>query len=83
MWKERVKGTIYSLTKQKFPGRGCFIDKKGLSVEEIKSTLNKEDKINLIVSIGTFESGTKELPKGYDLHQGFQRFIIKMKCTCW
>ncbi|MBF0694375.1 MAG: peptidylprolyl isomerase [Flavobacterium sp.] len=70
MWKDRVEAVVISSTKQDVAKKAQKFLKKGKDADYIKSKLNTEDVINVMVSNGTFEEGNPALPKGTELKTG-------------
>ncbi|NND62789.1 MAG: peptidylprolyl isomerase [Flavobacteriaceae bacterium] len=87
LWKQRATIESYAATSAKLAKQIQQLLKEGKSVEEVKETINKDDKVYVIVTEGTFEEGAKELPDGFKFEEGISdtymmnnaHVIIKVK----
>lgn len=69
-WKKRIDGAIFSMTTNEAANQVKQLLENGKTIEEIKKTLNSEDKVNVIVSAGKFEIDNTKLPKGFQAKVG-------------
>ncbi|MGV6828488.1 MAG: peptidylprolyl isomerase [Flavobacteriales bacterium] len=65
-WKQRVDAIIINTTDKKIAQQAKMLLENNKSEDEIKKTLNKDGKINVIISSGKFEKGSRELPKNLE-----------------
>ncbi len=70
LWKERVDAIVVSGTDEKLVSEAQKMLKQGKNSEEIKTSLNKDDEINVIISEGVFEIGDRELPTNIEAKKG-------------
>ncbi|WP_430408868.1 peptidylprolyl isomerase [Kordia sp.] len=69
-WKDRVEAVIASCTVEKVADQVQQLLKEGKPLDEIKKTVNKESKVNVIFTMGTFEKGHRNLPEGFKFEKG-------------
>ncbi len=69
-WKERVEADVLSATSGATAQQVKEMLANGKTPEEIKATLNTDDKINVILTQGTFEEDQRELPKNLEIKEG-------------
>jgi peptidyl-prolyl cis-trans isomerase SurA len=69
-WKQRVDAVIYSATSESFAKQIQALLAEGKTSEEIKTTLNTEDRINVLITSGLFETDQQELPKNLEIKKG-------------
>lgn len=70
MWKNRWDVIIISTTKADIAKKAHKLLAKNKTMDEIKSTLNTKDIINVMATSGTFEEGSDALPKTIPLKKG-------------
>ena len=70
LWKQRVDVDVFSATSQINAQRIQQMLKDGIAVEEIKTTLNPEGTVNVLLTQGTFEVGGQELPPNLEIKKG-------------
>lgn len=69
-WKQRLDVDVFSTTSQMNAQRVQHLVKEGKSAEEIKTTLNPEGTVNVMLTQGLFEIGSKELPANLEVREG-------------
>ncbi|MAO48660.1 MAG: peptidylprolyl isomerase [Aequorivita sp.] len=69
-WKQRVDADIYSATSEKIAEQIQAMLAAGKTAEDIKATLNTEDKVDVLITPGIFEIDQHELPKNLAIKQG-------------
>lgn len=69
-WKQRVDADIYSATSQMSAQQIQKMLGEGKSSEEIKSVLNADQKVNVLITPGLFEVDQDELPKNLEIKEG-------------
>ncbi|WP_034261695.1 peptidylprolyl isomerase [Altibacter lentus] len=72
-WGQRVEGTIVSATNSEAAKSALQLLEQGSSSEEIKSKLNTQEKINVIVTSGIFEIGDADLPEDFEVRTGVSK----------
>lgn len=77
LWKERVEAVIYSATNNSTADQIVELLQAGKSVEDIKTQLNTNDKVNVIISEGIFEKGKRELPEVFVFKTGISKVYQK------
>lgn len=65
-WKQRVDAIIINTSDKKYAQQSLELLEKGKTEKEIKEALNTEGKVNVIISSGKYESGSRELPQGFE-----------------
>jgi peptidyl-prolyl cis-trans isomerase SurA len=69
-WKQRVDADIYSATSESIAKQIQTMLAEGKTAEEIKASLNTEEKVNVLITPGLFEIDQHELPKNLAIKQG-------------
>lgn len=72
-WKQRVDADIYSATSEMLAQQIQKMLSEGKTTEEIKTALNTDDKVNVLVTPGLFEIEQHELPKGLEIKEGISK----------
>lgn len=63
MWKNRVDAWVISTTSEAMANMAHKMLKKGSTLEEIKTKLNTDGKINVMAATGVYEEGSDSFPK--------------------
>lgn len=69
-WKKRVETEIYSSSDKSDIEKALKYAKKGKDAEYIKSKLNSNGKVNVMIQKGIYEEDDKTLPKSITLEKG-------------
>lgn len=69
-WAKRVDAIVINANEMAYAEQAKDLLKLGKTVEEIKTKLNTNDQVNVIISAGKFEEGDKELPAGFKMEMG-------------
>lgn len=69
-WKQRVDADIFSATSQINAQRVQKMLGEGKAAEEIKTELNPEGTVNVLLTQGVFEVGEQELPQNMEVKKG-------------
>ena len=69
-WKQRVDADIFSATSQMNAQRIQKMLEEGKAAEEIKTELNPDGTVNVLLTQGVFEVGEQELPKNMEIKKG-------------
>ncbi|WP_339700060.1 peptidylprolyl isomerase [uncultured Marixanthomonas sp.] len=69
-WDKRYEAEIISATNEKTAQEASKLFKKGKTGEEIKTQLNKDNTVNVILTTGIFEKEERELPKDFKGKKG-------------
>ncbi|QIE58908.1 peptidylprolyl isomerase [Rasiella rasia] len=69
-WGKRVDAVIVNTNEKSYAKKAKQLLGKGKSGDAIKSALNTDEAINVIISEGKFEEGAKELPKNFKMKMG-------------
>ncbi|WP_026450755.1 peptidylprolyl isomerase [Aequorivita capsosiphonis] len=69
-WKQRIDADIYAATSQMSAQQIQKMLAEGKSSDEIKATLNADDKVNVLITRGVFEVDQEELPKNLKIKDG-------------
>ena len=69
-WKERVDADIVSSSDNDIVVKAKDLLSLGKTAEEIKETLNTNDKVNVLTTKGIFEKGQRELPDNFEAKKG-------------
>jgi len=64
-WKERIDGAIFNMTSTDIANQVKGMLESGKTIDEIKKSLNSEEKVNVIISAGKFEVDNPKLPEGF------------------
>ena len=72
-WDKRFEAEIISATNNEIAKNAVKLFKKGKTGEEIKTLLNQDDKVNVILTTGTFEEGERELPENFVSKKGISK----------
>ncbi len=72
-WKQRVDAEIYSATSEMLAQQIQKMLGEGKTAEEIKATINTEEKVNVLITPGLFEVGQNELPVGLEIKEGVSK----------
>lgn len=69
-WKQRVDADILSATSQANAQRIQKMLNDGMDAEAIKTELNPDGTVNVLVTSGTFEIGSQDLPANLEIKKG-------------
>jgi len=69
-WKQRVDADIFSATSQANAQRIQKMLKDGMDAEAVKTELNPDGTVNVLVTSGTFEIGSQDLPANLEIKKG-------------
>ncbi len=69
-WKKRLDVDIFSATSQIYAQRVQKMIQEGMAPEDIKTELNPDGSVNVLLTQGVFEIGEKELPENLDIKKG-------------
>jgi peptidyl-prolyl cis-trans isomerase SurA len=69
-WKKRVDVVIASSTSEDVIKKAQKLLKGNKTPDELKSTLNEKDKVNIMTTSGVFEEGNDALPKAMKFEAG-------------
>jgi peptidyl-prolyl cis-trans isomerase SurA len=72
-WKQRVEAIIYSATSEILAQQIQKMLAEGKTPEEIKTALNTDDKVNVLITPGLFEIDQRELPEGLEIKEGVSK----------
>ncbi|SRX55545.1 peptidylprolyl isomerase [Aequorivita sp. CIP111184] len=72
-WKQRVDAEIYSATSEMLAQQIQKMLNEGKTAEEIKTALNTEEKVNVLITPGLFEVEQHELPAGLEIKEGVSK----------
>lgn len=72
-WKERVNTLMVSATSQEIAEQAKQMLEAGLGDEEIKTTLNSKEKVQVIVTSGKFEIDDRQLPDEFEPKMGVSK----------
>jgi len=73
LWKERVDVEILGSTKESIGLQVVSLLKEGKTGEEIKTLLNKDKEVNVLLTKGIFEIGQRELPANFEVQKGVSK----------
>ncbi|CAM3762218.1 peptidylprolyl isomerase [Flavobacterium gelidilacus] len=74
-WKKRVETEVYSSSNKSDIEKALKYAKKGKDSEYIKSKLNAEGKVNIMIQKGIYEDDDKTLPKNASLNKGISEIV--------
>lgn len=74
-WKQRVDADIYSATNETIAQQVQKMLSEGKTSEEIKAALNNEDKVNVLITPGIFETDDEKLPKNMEIKEGVSKIF--------
>ncbi|WP_046755803.1 peptidylprolyl isomerase [Kordia jejudonensis] len=74
-WKNRVEAVIATCTDANVAKEVKQLLAEGKPLDEIKNTVNKDAKVNVIFTMGVFEEGHRNLPKEFQLKKGVSDVI--------
>lgn len=74
-WTDRVDAVILSSTNQDVINRALRLLKKNKSADEIRTSLNTTDVVNIMVKSGVYEHESDVLPKGLRFKKGMSKVI--------
>lgn len=77
VWKDKYEVEIYSSVNEKDILKARKYIQKNKSISYIKSKINKDDKVNVVVKNGTFENDFDILPDFKSLEKGATEIIQK------
>lgn len=77
LWQTRIEGAIFSTSQPEVAKQVRQLLSQGKSVDEIKNQINKDGKIQVIVTTGIFEITQKELPKDFKPSLGVSEIYNK------
>ena len=69
-WKQRLDADILSATSQANAQRIQKMLNDGMDAEAIKTELNPDGTVNVLVTSGTFEIGSQDLPSNLEIKKG-------------
>ena len=69
-WKQRVDADIYSSTSETLAQQVQKMLNEGKTSEEIKTALNTDNMVNVLITPGVFELDQRELPKNLEIKKG-------------
>lgn len=69
-WKQRVEADVFSATSQVNAQRVQKMVQEGKVAEDIKTELNPEGTVNVLLTQGVFEVGEQELPENMEVKKG-------------
>ena len=69
-WGERIEAMIVAATSEEKAQQALEMIEAGKTEAEIKDAMNSEEQVNVIITAGTFEVHSKELPKGFEIKKG-------------
>ncbi|WP_347374915.1 peptidylprolyl isomerase [Aequorivita sp. Q41] len=72
-WKQRVDADIYSATTEAFAQQIQKMLNEGKTSEEIKTALNTDDTVNVLITPGVFEIDQRELPQNLEIKKGVSK----------
>ncbi len=72
-WKQRVDADIFSANSTAIAQRAKEMLESGKSAEEVKTSLNTDNKVNVINTQGVFEIDQRELPQNLDVKKGVSK----------
>lgn len=72
-WKERVEADVFAATSQIAAQQIQSLLREGKSPEDIKTALNQNGQINVLLTQGTFEVDQEELPKDLEMQKGISK----------
>ncbi|AFL79819.1 parvulin-like peptidyl-prolyl isomerase [Aequorivita sublithincola DSM 14238] len=72
-WKQRVDADIYAATSEALAQQVLKMLGEGKTSEEIKTTLNSDAKVNVIITPGVFEIDQRELPENFEIKKGVSK----------
>lgn len=72
-WKQRVDADIYAATSDLLAQQAQKMLGEGKTAEEIKSVLNSENIVNVLITPGVFEIDQRELPKNLEINKGVSK----------
>jgi len=73
IWNTRVKGLIASTSDKKIANQIKKMLSKNATIDEIKSTFNTEEVVNVILTEGTFEMQNSMLPLNFKTTKGVSK----------
>jgi len=76
-WKQRVDVEILATTKEDVVNELEKLMKEGKTGKEIKGLLNKDNKVNVLLTKGVFEIGRSELPSGFLPNMGVSKIYTE------
>lgn len=74
-WTDRVDAVILSSTNQDVINKALRLLKKNKSADEIRTSLNTTDVVNIMVKSGVYEHESDVLPKGLRFKKGMSKVI--------
>jgi peptidyl-prolyl cis-trans isomerase SurA len=69
-WKQRIDADLYATTSEALAQQVQKMLGEGKTAEEIKTLLNADDKINVLITPGVFEVDQRELPNNLEINKG-------------
>ena len=75
VWGNRVDAVVLSSTNKDFAKQALKLLKKGKTADEIKTELNKNDKVNVMSNSGIFDENSDALPKNINKKEGVSDVI--------
>ena len=76
-WKQRVNAEIMGTSNQEVSKQVAALLKEGTTSDEIKTQLNVDNKVNVLLTKGVFEMGDRELPSGFDAQVGISKIYTE------
>ncbi|MBV1922977.1 MAG: peptidylprolyl isomerase [Flavobacteriaceae bacterium] len=72
-WKQRVDAIIISASNEEVAKKAQDLLKRNVSEEEIKKSLNLNEKVEVIITSGIFEINQRELPENFETKPGISK----------
>ncbi|MEM7087841.1 MAG: peptidylprolyl isomerase [Bacteroidota bacterium] len=76
-WKQRVNAEIIGTSKSEISKQVEALLKQGKTGEEIKTQLNANKKVNVLLTKGIFEIDERELPSGFSPQMGVSKIYTE------
>ena len=76
-WEQRINAEIIGTSKQEISKQVETLLKEGKTSDEIKTQLNADKKVNVILTKGVFELGERELPSGFKPQVGISKIYTE------
>ncbi len=73
IWKKRVDVDVFSATNEDFAKQVQKLLNEGVEPSKIKEQLNKDGKVNVIITSGLYEMDSSELPDGFVPNVGISK----------
>lgn len=72
-WEKRVEAVIASCTQEDAAKQVQQLLQEDTSLDDIKTAVNKDSKVNVIFSSGTYEASHRNLPEGFIFEKGVSK----------